>query len=320
MTILITGGAGFIGSHLCAHYTQGGQPVTVLDDLSSGKPSNFVDPQGVTLIEGDVADHALVAKLVADAEIVYHLAAIASVQVCAAQPERAARTNLAGTQAVFDAVAATQKATGRSIPVVYASSAAVYGNNNNIPLSEEEPPAPITAYGKHKLENECMAKRAFIEHGVRSVGLRFFNVYGPRQDPSSPYSGVISKFMERARAGQPLTIFGDGEQTRDFIYVKDVARQLVAAAAYALGDGVTRHALFNVGTGTATSLTALAAIIGGIAHPCPLALDFQPARAGDIRHSLADPARIMAAYGISGWTPLRDGLLATMNGARSHAA
>lgn len=311
MTILITGGAGFIGSHLCEHFTRGGVPVTVLDDLSSGKRSNLVHPQHVTLVQGDVADAALVTKLVAEADSVYHLAAIASVPVCTAEPERATRTNVAGTQAVFDAVAAAQKASGRQIPVVYASSAAVYGDNPNIPLSETEAPAPINLYGEHKLENERIAARAFAKHGVRSVGLRFFNVYGPRQDPSSPYSGVISKFIDNARAAKPLTIFGDGEQFRDFVYVEDVVGALRASARYATGEH-GNASVFNVGTGTATNLKLLAETIGAALGIKRLALDFQPARAGDIRRSLANPAAIMQAMQIMPWTTLLHGLEQTL--------
>ncbi|MFM9889851.1 MAG: NAD-dependent epimerase/dehydratase family protein [Rickettsiales bacterium] len=321
MSILITGGAGFIGSHLCESFGARGLPVTVLDDLSSGTRSNFVLPMGdlvaegcVNLVEGDVADAALVAKLVAEANVVYHLAAIASVPVCTAEPERATRTNVAGTQAVFDAVAAAQKVTGRQIPVIYASSAAVYGDNPNIPLSESETPAPINLYGEHKLENERIAARAFTQHGVRSVGLRFFNVYGPRQDPSSPYSGVISKFIDNARAEKPLTIFGDGEQFRDFIYVSDIVNTLLTSESYAKGSfGHDANAsVFNVGTGTATNLKLLARTIGMALHARDPDLDFQPARAGDITRSLANPAAIMDAMQIGHWTALRSGLEQTL--------
>lgn len=303
MSILITGGAGFIGSHLTEHFTASGTNVVVLDNLFSGSWANIVHPQLVTLVEDDVADAALVMQLVANATLVFHLAAIASVPVCTAEPALATRTNVVGTQTVFDAVAAAQKASGRIIPVVYASSAAVYGDNPNIPLHESEPPAPINLYGEHKLENERIAARAFAEQNVCSVGLRFFNVYGPRQDPSSPYSGVISKFVDRARADQPLTIFGDGEQTRDFVYVGDVVRALVASATHANGAKV-----FNVGTGTGTSLRSLANLIGSIVGAADRALDLQPARVGDIRHSLANPTALMAAHHTSHWTLLRDGL------------
>lgn len=307
MSILITGGAGFIGSHLAEHFTASGTNVVVLDNLFSGSRANIMHPERTTLIEGDVADAALVKQLVANATVIFHLAAIASVPVCTDQPALATRTNVAGTQAVFDAVAATQAATGRRIPVIYASSAAIYGDNPNIPLSESEPPAPINLYGEHKLENERIAARAFATHHVQSVGLRFFNVYGPRQDPSSPYSGVISKFVARTRESEPLTIFGDGAQTRDFVYVGDVVRALVASANHAEGAE-----LFNVGTGVATRLQTLAETIRSIVGTSDGTIDFQPARVGDIRHSLANPNALMACHGISGWTLLRDGLTKTV--------
>lgn len=313
MSTLITGGAGFIGSHLAAFYTSGGQPVTVLDNLSSGKRSNFVDPEGVTLIEGDVADAALVARAVADAEMVYHLAAVASVAECIKNPEAAYRTNVAGTQAVFDAVAKAQAATGRVIPVVYASSAAVYGDSTDLPLSETAQTKPLSPYGEHKLENERIAARAFAEHGVRSVGLRFFNVYGPRQDPSSPYSGVISIFIDRAQKGQNLTIFGDGEQSRDFIYVRDVVNCMRNAAAWAQGSVWTvvlpsGADVLNVATGTATNLKLLARTIGTVLGKQELTLDYLPARDGDIRHSLGNPYAVMETFNIVHWTPLLYGL------------
>jgi UDP-glucose 4-epimerase len=317
MTPLITGGCGFIGSHLCEFYNQGGAEVMALDDLSSGKRSNIVTPPGVVLTVGDVADEAVVAPLVEQASVVYHLAAIASVAICTNEPERAHRTNVIGTQTLFNAVAKAQKKTGRTIPVVYASSAAIYGDNPNIPLSESALPAPINLYGEHKLENERIAARAFAEHGVRSVGLRFFNAYGPRQDPSSPYSGVISKFVDNARAGRGLTIFGDGEQTRDFIYVNDIVNMLCNSGDFA--RGIMPHGrvptgadIFNVCTGSATNLKLLARTIATLLHMREHVVDFTEPRPGDIRHSLGDPFAIMEAYNVVHWTPLVTGLQETL--------
>lgn len=301
MHSLITGGAGFIGSHLAEWLISQGQRVTVLDDLSSGKRSNL--PPHATLVEGDVADAARVERLVADADGVYHLAAIASVQVCEQEPARAHRTNVIGADTVFAAAARHSK------PVVYASSAAVYGDNANLPLRETETPAPLGAYGQHKLANEHSAAQ-LAAHGLRSTGLRFFNVYGPRQDPASPYSGVISIFAARIGAGQPITFYGDGEQSRDFIYVGDVVRGLTAA----MQQASSAAPVYNLCTQQATSLKELAATLGDVYGQKVIATH-GPARAGDIRHSLGDAARMRAALGMVSTTPLATGLAHLRTGA-----
>lgn len=301
MHALITGGAGFIGSHLAEWLLAQGQRVTVLDDLSSGKRSNL--PAQATLVEGDVADAALVDQWVASADAVYHLAAIASVQVCEQEPQRAHRTNVIGADTVFEAAARHSK------PVVYASSAAVYGDNASLPLRESEPPAPLGAYGQHKLANEHSAARLAAQ-GLRSVGLRFFNVYGPRQDPASPYSGVISIFAARIGAGQPITFYGDGEQTRDFIYVGDVVRGLHAA----MQQASAQPEIYNLCTQQATSLKQLAATLGEV-YEQNIVASHGPARAGDIRHSLGDASRMRAAFGMTAPTPLAAGLTHLRMGA-----
>ncbi len=301
MNILVTGGCGFIGSHLADRLVADGHGVTILDDLSTGARSNA--PKAATIVEGDIADAALVATLVAGADALFHLAAVASVQVCEEQPELAHRTNVQATELLFKAAAE------KKIPVVYASSAAIYGDNPVLPLGEGATPAPLGAYGRHKLENEHIAARYAASHGLASVGLRFFNVYGPRQDPRSPYSGVISKFVANAQAGLPLTFFGDGGQTRDFIYVGDIVALLLAAWAKAAGAQA-----FNGCTGRATSLKELAAAIGA-ALGTPIATQHAEARTGDIRHSLGNPQRAASALGFEARTELVDGLKALIGGA-----
>lgn len=292
MRVLVTGGAGFIGSHVVEALLRRGDAVTVLDDLSSGQRANL--PTGATLVVGDVAEAARVAGLSETAEAIIHLAAIASVPVCEGEPERAHRTNVEGTEAVFAAAAS------RGIPVVYASSAAVYGDNPDLPLAETALPRPLGHYGRHKLENEAIAAR--YEAHVASTGLRFFNVYGPRQDPKSPYSGVISIFAEKAQNGQTLTFYGDGEQTRDFIYVGDIARLVLRALETSRGVR-----LFNGCTGRATSLKQLAATLGDVLQ-LPLATAYASARAGDIRHSLGNPDHARNALGFEAKTMLDEGL------------
>lgn len=294
MHILVTGGCGFIGSHVVDALVSRGDRVTVLDDLSSGKYTNR--NMKSHFVKGDVADPAQVTTLVNEAEAVVHLAAIASVDVCEKEPERARRTNVTGTENIFEA------ASPKRIPVIYASSAAVYGDNPNLPLSETSAAQPLSNYGKHKLENEAIAKSYATR--VPSTGLRFFNVYGPRQDPSSPYSGVISIFAARAMAGQPLTFFGDGEQTRDFIYVGDVVRLVLIALDTCESTGV-----YNGCTGIPTSLKKLAAAIGE-ATDKPITTRHLEARMGDIRHSLGDPSTTKQLLGFKAAMPLGDGLKA----------
>lgn len=291
MKALVTGGCGFIGSHLVDRLIAEGHDVRVLDNLSSGKPENLNAKAALT--QGDVADAALVAQLVGEADAVFHLAAIASVQVCEEQPEVAGQTNVTGTGLIFKAAAA------KKIPVVYASSAAVYGDNPELPLSETSKTGPLGNYGRHKLENEVIAA---ANKDAPSVGLRFFNVYGPRQDARSPYSGVISKFMSNAVAGKSLTFFGDGGQTRDFIYVGDIVSLLMHAHQHALGCEV-----FNGCTGKETSLKELAAAILAVTGSASVT-QHEDGRAGDIRHSLGSPLKANNIMGFAAKTSLADGL------------
>ena len=222
-TYLVTGGAGFIGSHLCDALVRDGHAVRVLDDLSTGRRANL--PLGVELIEGDVADPAAVRAAVAGVDGCFHLAAIASVARGVEDWLGTHRANLTGTITLFDEV----RRQPRPVPVVYASSAAVYGDCADLPITEAATKRPLSAYGADKYACELHAVVASHVHHVPTVGLRFFNVYGPRQDPRSPYSGVISIFCERVRRGVAIDIFGNGGQTRDFITVADVVVALRAA-------------------------------------------------------------------------------------------
>lgn len=297
---LVTGGCGFIGSHLVDALLAAGHSVRVLDDLSTGKRRNIPETS-VELIIGNVGDPSVTRAAMQGVDGCFHLAAIASVQLSNQDWVGTHRVNLTGTIAVFDA-ARTAKA-GAAVPVVYASSAAVYGDNANLPLSETELPVPLTAYGADKLGCELHAKVAGIVHGVPTCGFRFFNVFGPRQDPGSPYSGVISIFADKLRAGQGLTIFGDGQQTRDFVYVADVVRHLRAGM-----DGASAAApVFNVCTGRKIAVGALAETMAGLLD-VPLKIEHLPLRPGDIRHSLGDPARAKASLGVAAETSLSDGL------------
>lgn len=307
---VVTGGCGFIGSHLVERLLRDGHDVRVLDDLSTGTRDNL--PAGVPVCVADVADAGSVARIMADAEGCFHLAAIASVERATTDWLGTHATNLAGTIAVLEAARRTGAA---GIPVVYASSAAVYGNGAEAPLTERAHPRPLSAYGADKLGCELHALVAGHVHGVPTTGLRFFNVYGPRQDPRSPYSGVISIFAERLLAGRPLVIHGDGRQVRDFVYVGDVVACLIAG----LRRASTTADVFNVCTGRPTSIGDLAATLARLAG-VPARVSHGPARAGDIRESLGDPSRARAALHESCETPLEDGLRRTLDWLRSEQA
>ena len=307
-TYLITGGAGFIGSHLCDALIARGDRVRVLDDLSTGRRGNL--PPAATLIEGDVADPAIVSQATNDVDGCFHLAAIASVEKGVTDWLGTHKANLTGSITLFDAI----RRHGRAIPVVYASSAAVYGDAARVPIAETDPCRPLSAYGADKYGCELHARVASHVHGIPTVGLRFFNVYGPRQDPKSPYSGVISIFCERIGAGKPVKIFGDGQQTRDFIYVADVVRALLAAMALRPADAP----VFNVCSGTATAVEALAHLIADLAGR---KLDVATAspRAGEIKHSLGVPESANRTLGLSERVPLRTGLANVLAWTRGSA-
>ena len=292
---LVTGGCGFIGSHLCDALRRRGDAVRVLDDLSTGHRGNLAP--GASLIVGDIADPAAVRAATEGVDGIIHLAAIASVERAAQDWLGTHRVNLTGTIAVFEAARA------RHLPVVYASSAAVYGDNAALPLSEEAMTRPLSAYGADKLGCEQQARVAGLVHGVPTAGLRFFNVFGPRQDPASPYSGVISIFCDRLARGEAITVYGDGQQTRDFVNIADVVRALLAG----LDRASTAAPVFNVCTGRPTSVLTLAETIAALCG-VPLQLAHQPARSGEIRHSLGDAGRARAVLGLGDPVGLREGL------------
>jgi UDP-glucose 4-epimerase len=294
---LVTGGAGFIGSHLCDLLIARGDTVRVLDDLSTGSRDNL--PGGAALIVGDVADPTAVSAALEGVDGCFHLAAIASVERGVTDWLGTHQANLTGTITVFDAI----RRAGTRIPVVYASSAAVYGDCRTIPITEATDCRPLSAYGADKYGCELHARVASHVHGIPAVGLRFFNVYGPRQDPRSPYSGVISIFCERLRAGAPIAIFGDGQQTRDFVYIADVVAALRAAMALRPDDAP----VFNVCTGIATSVADLARAIAELAGTVP-DIQCRAPRAGEIRNSVGQPANARAALGLAEPVALRDGL------------
>ncbi len=298
MNYLVTGGAGFIGHHLHHALIVAGHQVCVLDDLSSGRTDNLhPDAQ---FIEGCITDAEACRAALEGCDGVFHLAAIASVQQCQDDWPRAHAVNSGGFVTLLDAIKA------RPIPVVYASSAAVYGDADALPINETSPRIPFSAYGADKLNNEHHAAVASAIFSIPTLGLRPFNVYGPQQDPSSPYSGVISIFMQRALAGKALTIFGDGSATRDFVYVAD-AVQAFFAGMKALETRTVSCDVCNLGTGQSVSIQELADTISRLTDSSAT-IDHQPARAGDIAHSCSDPSYAAKQLGFTTTTSLDTGL------------
>ncbi len=300
---LVTGGCGFIGSHLCEALLGRGDAVRILDDLSTGKVEN-VPPQA-EIFRGDVADAATVAAAMEGVAGCFHLAAIASVERSIGDWLGTHRTNLTGAITVFDA--ARRAGRFRALPVVYASSAAIYGDCGELPIREDAPAHPRSPYGADKLGCELHARVAAEAFGVPTVGLRLFNVYGPRQDPNSPYSGVISIFCDRVRRRRPIDIFGAGSQSRDFVFVADV----VAAFLAAMDRPTPSPAVCNVCSGTETSVLELARLIGAVCGRQP-EIRFRPPRSGEIMRSLGDRSLARDRLGLKTPVALRAGLAATL--------
>ncbi|CAD5962071.1 Putative UDP-glucose 4-epimerase [Planktothrix tepida] len=297
-TMLVTGGCGFIGSHLVDVLIDQGYQVIVLDDLSTGREYNLNDQ--AELIVGNITNSTLVNSIIKETDACFHLAAIASTQSSNQDWVGTHQVNLTGTINIFNVARRTGK---RPIPVIYASSAAVYGNTEENLIDESYPKQPLTAYGADKLGCELHAKVAGNIDGVPTCGLRFFNVYGPRQDPSSPYSGVISIFANRILSNQSITIFGDGNQTRDFIFVSDVVRYLIAA----LNQATTEAPVFNVCTGERISIHELAQTAMNVAEQVVPILHQDP-REGDIRYSIGNPKAAKDNFNITANITLQEGL------------
>jgi UDP-glucose 4-epimerase len=300
--VLITGGAGFIGSHSAQALLDAGVQLRVLDNLSNGKlanlPAQALQDGRIRFIEADIRDAAAVDAAVAGCDAVLHLAAQVSVQNSVAEPVASGSVNVAGFLNVLDAV--RRHRVGR---LVYASSAAVYGVPAALPLDETAAPEPLSPYGLEKFINDQYASLYRSLYGVSSVGMRYFNVYGPRQDPRSPYAGVISKFADALQSGAALRIFGDGLQTRDFVYVGDVA-QANRRALQAPVQGV-----LNIGTGRSVTLLELTtALFEALGRSAPIR--HEPAATGDIAHSAMSPQAIRQALDFVPATGLVEGLRA----------
>jgi UDP-glucose 4-epimerase len=284
--VLITGGAGFIGSHLVRHFA-GQAQVTVLDDLRSGYARNL---DGITcrFVRGSILDDAALREAMADAEEVYHLAAMISVPESVAKPAECAELNTEGTRRVLAAAVAAG-----ARKVVLASSAAIYGDNPTVPKLESMTPEPKSPYAETKLAGERLLEAYRQTHGLGTTSLRFFNVFGPRQDPRSAYAAAVPIFIAKALRDEPIGIHGDGGQTRDFVHVTDI----VGALAYA-GASAEMTGTYNVGYGRSQSILELAQEILRLTGS-KSAIEHLPPRAGDVRHSLASTERLLSA----GWKP-----------------
>lgn len=306
MHVLVTGGAGFIGSHLVDELVERGKVVTVIDDLSTGKISNLSVSSRVKLVVGDVGDPSAVRRVMRGVDQVVHLAAVASVQASVENPLQTNRTNLVGTINVLK-----EAAEAKVSKFLFASSAAVYGDQSlarGSALDERSPLAPTTPYAIDKLAGEQYLAFFHTTGQLEGSAFRFFNIFGPRQDPTSPYSGVISIFNERISRGLPVTVFGDGEQTRDFLFVGDLVK-LLADGLEMRTPAHTTLPRVNLGSGVPTSLKQLIGHLASIYQVEPV-VNFQPARTGDIKHSLADVTALKQLFGPRQFTPVKEALRA----------
>ncbi len=307
---LVTGGAGFIGSHLAEELVRRGHRVRVADSLITGKRSNLEHLRDVDFVEGDLAEMSVAARAVAGMEYVLHQAAIPSVPRSVTDPVTSNRANVDASVSVL--VAARDAGVKR---LVYAGSSAAYGNAPTLPKHEEMAPHPLSPYALQKLVAEQYCQMFTRLYGFETVTIRYFNVFGPRQDPSSPYSGVISLFATALLEGRQPTIYGDGEQTRDFTYVANVVDGVLRAceAPEAAGE------MINVATGGRISLNELLRVMSGLAGATVSPI-YKDERAGDVKDSQAD---ITKARRLLGYTPivgLEEGLKRTLDWCRSEHA
>ena len=292
---LITGGAGFIGSNLCEELLKRGNKVRIIDDFSTGKEENIQDfLSDIDVVRGDIRDIETVRTALKGVDYVSHQAAISSVPLSIKDPVLNNQVNIDGALNVL--VAARDEGVKR---VVLASSAAVYGNSEVLPKVETMVPEPISPYAVSKHVGEQYAKLFYELYGLETVCLRYFNVFGPKQDPSSQYSGVISKFMDAVAKGEAPVIYGDGEQSRDFVYVDNVVEANILAS---VSERVGHGEVLNIASGKRITLNELVKVVGDVEAV------YAEERVGDVRHSLADIglAREMLGYEVSG--EFEDGL------------
>lgn len=315
--ILITGGAGFIGSHITEALVEKGLKVRVLDNFSTGKRENldalgdgrFMPHKDFEVIEGDIRDYHTVEKAVSGVDAVLHQAALGSVPRSVEDPMTTHQVNADGTLNVFLAARATGVAR-----VVYASSSAVYGDSPEMPRREGSEGAPLSPYALTKVINESYGRLFKELYGLETIGLRYFNIYGPRQDPSSRYAAVIPLFVRALMSGDSPVIFGDGEQSRDFTYVKDVVKANVMALEAPAGIA---GSAYNIGRGANWTVLELLAILQELLET-EVAARHDPPRAGDVKHSSADMTFTGRQLGFTADYDLREGLGLSIEWYRKH--
>lgn len=303
MRFMVTGGAGFIGSHFVRLLIAKGHEVVVYDNLSTGKISNLPDSSQITFIQGNIQDPIKVEKAMEGCDYVIHLAALVSVTLSVQNPKESKANNLDGLFTVLEA--ARKKGTIKKF--VLASSAAVYGDPKQIPISENQQADPISPYGLEKYIGELYLHLYNKLYNIPTLALRFFNVYGERQDPKSPYSGVISIFTDRRKQHLPITVFGDGEQTRDFIYVGQLVSTIYNLAISA------EEGNYNLGTGVSTSINTLIQTLDDLLLTKGVPIEYKPARLGDIRTSVADISKLRGSISVEHIT-LSEGLEKMLKG------
>ncbi len=295
LRILVTGGAGFIGSHLVRALVMSGHSLRVFDNLSTGSLDNLKDVISfIEFVKGDIRDFESVENAVKGVDIVVHLAALIDVAESISKPDLYFDVNVKGTYNVA-------KASKNVSAFVFASSSAVYGEAFEIPISENHPLSPKSPYAASKIAGEAFVSTFANMHGYRHVILRFFNVYGPKQ--SKAYAGVVIEFIKRVSKGEPPIIFGDGEQTRDFVYVSDAVDAIMLAIRNENAKGV-----YNIGSGTATTINNLAKLVLKLMGKENLKPIYTSPRPGDIKHSVADITKAMKELGYRPNTKLENGL------------
>lgn len=296
---LVTGGAGFIGSHLVEALLARGDRVRILDNFSTGQRANLAQAAGqFELVEGDLRDPGPAQEAMREVDCIFHMGALVSVPQSMADPLSAEAINAAGT---LNLLMAAQKAKVRRL--VFSSTCAVYGDEPTLPKLESMAPTPRSPYAVAKLAGEGYCHVFNVAFGLETVVLRYFNVYGPRQDPSSPYSGVISIFVDRISRGHAPTIFGDGEQTRDFVYVSDVVQANLRAGEVPAAAGQ----IFNIGGGQPVTIKQLFQQLNNLLQ-AGLEPKYAPVRQGDIQHSYADPSQAANVLNWRAEVSLEEGL------------
>lgn len=302
---LVTGGAGFIGSHIASALARDGARVRVLDDLSTGHRENIEEIGGdVDFIQGSVADEELLNKALEDVELVFHEAAIPSVPRSVEAPRQ---THIASVDGTFSLLVAARERGVRR--VVYAASSSAYGDQPTLPKSEEMRPDPLSPYAVAKLVGEYYCRAFTRVYGLETVSLRYFNVFGPRQDPGSQYSGVVSRFISSLLSNERPVIYGDGEQSRDFTYIDNVVFANLNAASAKEASGK----VINVANGQRITLNQLLAELKDLTGKQDVTAEYLEPRVGDVRHSLADITMARELLGYESKVDLREGLQRTID-------